>query len=340
MKAYVLNRIGGPLELVEMPMPKPSNDEVLIRVKATGICHSDLHVIKGMRRTRLPIVLGHECAGIIEEVGDSVENVSVGERVSVWYTIPCNMCETCMRGMHHACPNRRSIGHDINGGYAEYMVAPANNVLKLPPEVSFEVGAIIGCAVGTAFHAVHMACIEAGDEVVIYGLGGVGLHVAMLCKMMGAGTVIGVDLNQSKRAIAKDFGIDYFINPADSDPIKEILHLTNQSGVDKAFECIGSSETYKIVMQSIKPTGKIIFVGLCMNPVTFEPFPLLYKEAKILFSVNHTLEEQQRLINLTRKGLIDLSKSITHKMPLSRINEGFELLQAQKSGVIKIVLIQ
>ena len=340
MKAYVLNRIGGPLELVEIPTPRPSSDEVLVRVKATGICHSDLHVIKGIRKARLPIVLGHECAGIIEEIGDNVRNVSIGDRVSIWYVIPCNVCETCIKGMPHACPNRRSIGHDINGGYAEYMLVPASNVLKLPSEVSFEIGAIVGCAVGTAFHAVRIAQIEAGDEIAVYGLGGVGLHVAMLCKMMGAGTVIGIDPNPIKKAIAKDFGVDYFINPTDSDPVREIMYLTNQRGVDEVFECVGLSETYSMAMQSVKPTGKVILIGLCMEPVTFEPFQLLYKEVKILFSVNHTLEEQQRLINLARKGLIDLSKSITHKMPLSKINEGLELLQTQKSDVVKIVLIQ
>jgi 2-desacetyl-2-hydroxyethyl bacteriochlorophyllide A dehydrogenase len=339
MKAYVLNKIGHPLEEVEMPVPHPSDSEVLIKVKAAGICGSDLHVIKGSRSVRLPIILGHECAGVVEEIGSNVKDVNVGERVSLWYTIPCNVCDTCLRGMHNACPNRRSIGGDVNGCYAEYVVVPSSNVLKLPPEVSFEIAAIIGCSVSTAFHAVRIASIELGDDIVIYGLGGVGLHVAMLSKMMGAKTIIGIDLNPNKEKIAKDFGVDYFLNPNDTDVKKEILYLTNLNGADKVFECVGSPESLSMMTQIVKPAGKIIFVGLNMASTTFEPFPLLYKEAKILFSVNHTLEEQKRLINLAKRGLIDLSNSITYKMPLHKINEALHLLQTQKTNIVKIVLL-
>jgi len=244
-------------------------------VKAAGICGSDLHVIKGSRSVRLPIILGHGCAGIVEEKGSNVKNLNVGERVSLWYTIPCNVCDICLRGMHNACPNRKSIGGDINGCYAEYDVVPSSNVLKIPLEVSFEIAAIIGCSVSTAFHAVRIASIELGDDIVIDGLGGVGLYVAMLSKMMGAETIVGVDLNPNKEKIAKDFGVDYFLNPNNTDIKKEILHLTNLNGADKIFECVGSPEPLSMMIQIVKPAGKIIFLGLNMTSSTFEPFSLL-----------------------------------------------------------------
>jgi 2-desacetyl-2-hydroxyethyl bacteriochlorophyllide A dehydrogenase len=338
LKAFKLIKFREPLKLVETPIPTPTDDEVLVKIKASGICHSDIPVKEGLREIQLPITLGHECAGTVEEVGKNVNNVCVGDRVSVWYVLPCNNCEICHIGMQNACPNRKSIGGHIDGGFAEYMVVPSRNVLKLPPQVPFEQGAIIACAVSTAYHATKLVGVNAGDYVAIYGLGGVGLHVAKIAKARGAGMVIGIDSNPAKEEIAKDFGVDYFIDPGITDPLEAIKDLTECRGVDETFECIGNPQTYERVMHLVRPGGKIGFVGACYSPVTLKPFNLLYNEVRIMFVVNHTLDEQRRVIDMVSKNLLDLSKSVTYRLPLSQVNEGFEMLE-ERRNIVRIVLI-
>ncbi|MGQ9544074.1 MAG: alcohol dehydrogenase catalytic domain-containing protein [Candidatus Bathyarchaeia archaeon] len=338
MKAYKLVKFKEPLKLIDTPIPKPANDEVLVKLEASGICHSDIPVKEGLRKIMLPITLGHECAGTVEEVGKNVKNVHVGDRVSVWYVVPCDNCEICRIGMQNACPNRRSIGGHLDGGFAEYMVVPSRNVLKIPPKVSFEQGAIIACAVSTAYHATNLVRVNAGDYVAIYGLGGVGLHVAKIAKARGASMIVGIDSNPAKENIAKDFGVDYYIDPKNADPLETIKELTENRGVDEAFECIGNPQTYERALHLVRPGGRVGLVGACYSPVTFKPFDLLYNEVRIIFAVNHTLDEQRRVIDMVGKNLLDLNKSVTYRLPLSQVNEGFNMLEEQQN-IVRIVLI-
>jgi len=259
MRAYKLVQFGEPLKLVDAPIPESSDVEILMKLKASGICHSDLYIKNGTRKTRLPIVLGHECSGIVEEIGKGVSDLSIGDRVSVWYVVPCNKCETSIKGMQNACPNRRSLGLDLDGGFAEYATVPAANALRLHSEVSFEIGAIIGCAVTTAYHAIRVSRVDAGDSIVIYGLGGVGLHMAKIAKILGADRVIGIDTNPTKEGIARDFGVDYFVNPKTTRPADVVRDLTEGEGVDIAFECIGNPRTYEEAMYLVKPGGPSVW---------------------------------------------------------------------------------
>ena len=339
MNSYQLTAYRQPLQSMEVPVRQPGPHEVLVRVHASGLCHSDLPVMDGIRPAVLPVTLGHECSGRIVKLGAGVTGLAEGGRISVYYVLPCERCETCKGGLPNACPNRRSIGLHQDGGFAEYLTIPAANAIPLPDSVSFEVGAIAGCAVSTAFHAVAVAQVREGETIAVIGLGGVGLHVAELAKLRGASMVIGIDTNPQKRRMARQAGVDLFIHTSREPAHEALLSATGRAGVDVAFECVGRPETYLMALDALKPGGRACLVGVCTDPVEIRPFPLLLKEVRILFAVNHTREEQRQVLELASQGACSLSNSITHRFPLAKIQEGFDLLRTESGEVGKIVVL-
>lgn len=339
MKAYRLVAYNQPLEGVELPVREPRRGEVLVRVRAAGLCHSDLPVMAGIRPAPLPITLGHEGAGTVVRTGPGVPGLATGDRVSIFYLLACDRCETCRRGLQNACPNRRSIGLHEDGAFAEFVTVPAANIVRLPDGVPFDVGAVAGCAASTAFHAVRVAAIRPGDTVAVVGLGGVGLHVTQLAKLNRAALIIGIDPNPSKERLARSAGVDVFVQSDMQEPVAEVLQATGGAGVDAAFECVGKPATYQITPELVKAGGRACMIGVCADPVLIRPFPLLLKEVRILFAVNHTLEEQRCVLELAGQDSLALAGLITHRLPLARLQEGFDLLRAGRGETGKVVVL-
>ncbi|MGC9335981.1 MAG: alcohol dehydrogenase catalytic domain-containing protein, partial [Anaerolineae bacterium] len=245
MKAVQLVAIGQPLELRQVPVPEIDDRDVLVRVKAAGICHSDVHYRAGTSPVGpLPMTPGHEVAGVVEEVGAQVANLGVGDRVCLHYLITCGDCAYCALGSEQFCVEGSMIGKYRDGGYAEYIAVPARSAVHLPEEIPFEQGAVMMCSSATSFHALRKGRLEAGETVAVFGIGGLGMSAIQLARTMGALDVYAVDINEKRLAMAEGFGA-IPVNAAVSDPISKIRQLTNGRGVEVALELIGLPQTMK-----------------------------------------------------------------------------------------------
>ena len=343
MRAFRFYEPGVPWKLEEVPTPPIGDSDVLVKIKASGICGSDLHYRHGrMKPWKIPITPGHEISGIVEEIGSRVKNVNVGDRVCVHYIISCGDCVHCSQGNDNRCRNRRSIGYHVDGGFAEYISIPARNAFKLPDEIPFDQGAIIGCAVSTAFHALRVGEFQPGDTVAVFGLGGVGMHAVAWARALGASMIIGVDIMDFKIRLAKEFGADYTINAAEEDPVKEIRYLTDDLGVDVSLEVAGTEKTMEYAIlsacESNYASGRVVSVAAQFKPIKIKGMRTL-REGALRKSGDHTRDDLRRVIKLVKAKRIDLSKSITHRLRFDELNRGLEILDEKKENVLRIVLI-
>ena len=327
-----------PLKLEQVPVPKFSDNDVLVRIKAAGICGSEIHVWKGRDTSGFfPRTLGHEGAGVVEKIGSNVKGIAPGQRVLLDYNVTCGMCKFCRSGRENLCTNLEYIGYQRDGTYQEYMAVPARNAIPLPDNVSFEEGAIISCGVVTAFHGIRQGDISIGDHVIIVGLGGVGLHGIQFARMEGAGQIMAVDIMDSKLKLAKEQGADYVVNPMKEDFVAKAKELWG--GADAAFEFIGLPKTLKDSIRSLSRGGKAVAIGMCFQDLTFNPeADFRFLEAQIRSSSDHTSNDLKKLLELVGLGKVDLSKSITHKLKLEGVNKGFEMLDSKQDNPVRIVL--
>jgi len=303
MKAVRLLQIGKPLQNADVPTPEIGPHDVLIRVAAAGICHSDAHYRAGISKIdTLPITPGHEIAGIVEKVGDAVTNVAPGDRVCIHYLVRCGSCDFCRRGLEQFCQTVRMIGKHRDGGYAEFVKAPARNAFALPDEISFEVGAIMMCSSATSFHALNKARLKSGESVAIFGFGGLGFSALQLARALGCGNVYVVDINPAKLALAKKLGA----NPIDAkagDPVAQIEEATGGKGVDVSLELVGSARTMRQAVQCLAPLGRAALVGLTAESMSLSPYTeLINKEAEIIGVSDHLASELPTLLEFARSG--------------------------------------
>lgn len=344
MKAFLFHKPEVPWEMEEVSIPTIGDKDVPIKIKASGICGSDLHYRHGrMEPGKIPIVLGHEIAGIVEKIGNNVEDVDVGDRVCVHYVISCADCVHCSQGNDNRCRNRSSIGHHVDGGFAEYIAVPSRNAFKLPQEIPLEQGAIIGCAVSTAFHALRVAEFQPRDKVAVFGLGGVGMHAVAWAKAFGASVIIGVDVMDFKLHLAKEFGADFTINATEQDPVKEIQNITDGWGADVILEVAGTEKTMEYAIlsacgKSPYASGRVVSVAAQFQPIKIIGMRTL-REGALRKSGDHTRDDLRRVIDLVKTGRIDLSKSITHRLPFDELNRAVELLEEGRD-VLRVVVFQ
>jgi 2-desacetyl-2-hydroxyethyl bacteriochlorophyllide A dehydrogenase len=330
MKAIRLTQPGHPLELQEVPVPVPGPRDVLVRVKAAGICHSDAHYRAGRSLVRpLPLTLGHEVAGVVEKVGAEVSQFKPGDRVCVHYLASCGMCEYCQRGNEQFCVSGAMMGKYRDGGYAEFVVMPARSVFRVPQEVPFAQGAILMCSSATSLHALNKARLRAGQTVAVFGVGGLGLSAIQLAKVFGARQVFAVDIKPSKLAWAERLGA-MPVNAAACEPVGEIGRLTGGRGVDVALELIGLPVTMRQAVQCLAIQGRAALAGITEK--TFEVAPymeLLNKEAEIIGVSDHLAQELPQLLEWARRGALDLSGIITRTVPLEAgaVNEALDGLE-------------
>src|SRR5437870_8306943 len=262
MKAVRLVEIGKPLEEADVPIPEIGSSDVLIRVAAAGICHSDVHYRGGISKIdHLPLTLGHEVAGYVEQVGRDVTNVLPRDRVCVHYLVHCGTCEFCVRGLEQFCRSGQMIGRRRDGGYAEFIKVPARNAFTLPDEISFEVGAIMMCSSATVLHALNKARLKSDESVAIFGFGGLGFSALQLARALDCGDVYVVEINPSKLDSIRKLGASA-IDAKAGDPVEQIKEATNGKGVDVSLELIGSAKTMQQAVECLAVLGRAALVGL------------------------------------------------------------------------------
>jgi propanol-preferring alcohol dehydrogenase len=330
MKAVRLIQAGERLELQELPVPAPGPGDALVRVKAAGICHSDAHYRAGKSRVEpLPLTLGHEVAGVVEEVGSQVTEFKMGDRVCLHYLATCGKCEYCKQGNEQFCGTGKMIGKYRDGGYAEFVLMPARSLFRLPDEIPFEQGAILMCSSATSMHALNKARLKAGETVAVFGVGGLGLSAIQLAKAFGAREVFAVDINPGKLAMAQKLGA-VGIGAANVDAVKELKRLTNGRGVDVALELIGLPLTMRQTVQSLAIKGRAALVGITEKTFEIAPYEeVLNKEAEIIGVSDHLASELPLLIEWLGQGKLNLSGIVTRIVPLDAdvVNETLDALE-------------
>lgn len=328
-----------PLRIEKATKQDVKTGEVLVNIKAAGVCASDLHFIRKTEKpAKTPITIGHEGAGVIEEVGSGVNNFDLGDRVCIHYVFTCGKCDYCTSGRGNLCVNVKWTGFDRDGTFSEYIRLPAKNVLNIPKSISFDEGAIIGCAVVTPFHAMRLGGITPGDAVAIIGIGGVGIHAVQMARVFGAGKVIAIDLADYKLKLAGEMGADIVVNSRDVNPVDAVKESTDGMGADIVLEFVGTELTIQQAIKMMRPGGKTVLVGIYRDKIDLDVEDLLYSEAQIRTSMDHTLWDLKRVIGLIEDGRIDISRSVTHKLPLTEGEKAIRMLEEKTDNPIRIVL--
>ncbi len=343
MRAAIFYGPNQPLRVEEWPDPTPSHDEILVRVAACGLCHTDLHYIDHGVPTakRPPLILGHEATGVVAQVGEHVTQIQVGDRVLLPAVLPCGSCLACRTGRENICLHMRMFGNDVNGAYAEYITAPAKDVFPLPDELPLVEGCIIADAVTTPYHAVkNRAEVRPGDSVVVYGCGGVGLNVVQFARLAG-GIVIAVDIAEEKLEHALRLGATAVINPKQEPAgvAKAVRKLTAGAGADIAIEAIGNPATMKDAFSTLRPGGRLVVVGYSDQEVALNAGRVMYREMEIRGSLGCRPVDYPRVIELARTGRIEVTSLVTARFSLEEINAGLDTLREGR-GIRSVVVME
>jgi 2-desacetyl-2-hydroxyethyl bacteriochlorophyllide A dehydrogenase len=341
MKAVRLIEVGQPLELQEIPVPSLGEKDILVRVKAAGICHSDAHYRAGKSPVYpLPMTLGHEIAGLVEEVGSGVSRVKRGDRVVLHYLVTCGDCHHCTSGNEQFCSQGLMLGHFTDGGYAEYIVVPERNAVRLAEEIPYEPGATLMCASATSFHALRKSRLKPTETAAVFGIGGLGVSAVQLARVFGALDVFGVDINPVKLSLAEFYGA-IPINANETDPAAAIRDLTGGRGVDVALDLVGVQSTMEGAVKCLAPLGRAVIVGIADKPLSVDTYrDLLGKEVEIIGSSDHLLHELPVVVELARRGALDLSQIVTRTVPLDAvaINETLDALDKFSDAVRTVIV--
>ncbi|MEG4810852.1 S-(hydroxymethyl)glutathione dehydrogenase/class III alcohol dehydrogenase [Microcoleus sp. F8-D3] len=365
VKAAVARSAGKPLSIETVDLDGPRAGEVLVEIKATGVCHTDAYTLSGADPEGLfPAILGHEGAGIVAEVGPGVTSVKVGDRVIPLYTPECRNCEYCLSGKTNLCQairvtqgqgvmpdgtsrfslNGQKLYHYMGTStFANYTVLPEIAVAKIREDAPFDKVCLIGCGVTTGIGAViNTAKVEPGSNVVVFGLGGVGLNVIQAARMVGANMIVGVDLNPNKREMAEKFGMTHFVNPreVEGDLVPYLVDLT-KGGADYSFECIGNINVMRQALECChKGWGVSVIVGVAGagQEISTRPFQLVTGRVwkGTAFGGAKGRTDVPKIVDWYMDGKIDIDSLVSRVMPIEQINEAFDLMH--KGEVIRTVL--
>ena len=344
MKAAVLHKVHGPLSIEDFEIPAISPDEVLIKVKACGVCHTDHKVIEGRIQSRMPAVIGHEVSGTIEEVGSSQRGAfEAGDAVIVGTRYRCGHCQYCVSGRENLCRARpapaslkRPDGQEIYrwnvGGFSQYLALPGYMVFKLPGGLSLDEASVVGCRMTTAYNAVkNSAEIKPGDSALVIGCGGVGLNTIQFLRSFGAYPIIAVDVLDAKLEAAKKFGATHTINGSKEDPVKAVRDMTD-GGVNKAFEALGNVKTADQIIQGTRPGGTATIIGgLGKVPFTISDGSFTMQEIKIAGVALRRPTDVIEVLNMVRDKRVDVSGLISRRYRFEEINDAFNDLEAGKN---------
>ncbi|MPY95365.1 MAG: zinc-binding dehydrogenase [Acidimicrobiia bacterium] len=355
MKAAVLNRIPGELEIEDVTLDAPRDNEVLVRVSASGLCHSDLHFMEGLWNTKLPAVMGHEAAGIVEAVGEDVTDFKAGDHVITCLSVFCGKCRWCLAGHLSICANPGAVARPksappaiVNaagervaqfarlGAFAEEMVVHEHAVVKIPENMPLDVAALIGCGVTTGLGAVfRTARVEPGSSVAVIGAGGIGLSAIQGARIAGAAKIIAVDVVDHKLDVARQLGATHVVNGAKGDPVEAVKELT-LGGVDFSFEAIGLKQTAEQAWAMLAPRGTATIIGMVPFGTKIEiPGHEIFMQEKILrgsmMGSNQFRTDMPRFIDLYLDGRLLLDEMVTGRITLDEVNEGYDLMRRGES---------
>jgi len=331
--------------LKEFQVPEPGHGEVLIKVKSSTICGSDIrciyhkHLGKGPEGYQPGMVAGHEPCGQIVEVGPGCRRFQNSDRVIVYHISGCGVCNDCRRGYMISCTSefRRAYGWQRNGGMAEYMLAEEKDLVLLPNELTYSDGAQVACGFGTVYEGLEKIGISGNDAVLVTGLGPVGLATAMLCKSMGANKIIGVEVIDERIQIAKDTKLFEHVLKAGPNNIEEIRALTGGHGVEKSVECSANDKARRLSIQAARKWGKIVFIGEG-GTCSFEPSPDIIHDQKTIYGswVTNIWRMEELVERIVRWG-IHPEDLITHRFPLDKVDEAYSLMASGKCGKVAVV---
>lgn len=347
MRAALLEHAPGELVIDEVTITEPGPDEVLVQTAACGLCHSDLHIIEGKLPHRLPALLGHEAAGIVQQVGADVTEFAPGDHVVGCLSSFCGTCRECAVGHTWLCENSRKLGVRADGssrvrrgeeeitqmsglgGFAEEMLVHRNAIVQVPDELPLHLGALLGCAVITGVGAVfNSARLRPGSTVAVIGVGGIGLNVVQGARLAGAERIIAVDLNSEKLALAETFGATDVINGSDTDSVQGVLELTG-GGVDASFEAIGLTATAQQAVHMLRPGRTAYLIGLppAGEDVSLPALPLVLQARGlqgVIMGSNHFKRDIPMLANLYVQGRLKLDELVAARIELGDVNAGYD----------------
>ncbi|MEO7967106.1 MAG: zinc-binding dehydrogenase [Gemmatimonadaceae bacterium] len=330
------------LVLEEVPIPTPSPLEVLVRVKACGICLSDVHILDGSLPVRLPkVTLGHEAAGIVEEVGALVPVWRGGERVVISAGRSCGKCMNCIRGRGESeCLRAEIMGAQFDGAWAEFVVVPYTSLAAVPDGIPFEQAAILADAVSTPYAGlVDRAALRAGESVGLWGIGGLGVHAVQIARMIGASPIIAVDPLAAARQRALAAGADVALDPTTDDILARVMQLTGGVGLDVSVDLVGANGVLAQAARCLGLRGRALMVGVSMNEVRLGPglfFAL--QQQTLLGHLGYRKAHLDQLVALLAAGRLDLSRSVSDVIPLSHAAEGVARLTSKDGDPIRIVI--
>jgi len=329
MKAAVLRDFKTPLTVQDVPLPQPTASEVLIKVEVCGVCHSDLHVADGdwsqlAGIVKRPLILGHEVVGTIVEVGSAVQGVKVGDRVGVpWIHWTCGKCEFCREGNENLCVRQQITGVTVDGGYAEFVKAPATHVTRIPDNLASEQAAPLLCAGVTVHRALKQSRITNGQRLAVFGVGGLGHLAVQIGRELGA-EVTAIDISEEKLALAKSLGASRTLNAASD---KVVQQLRSQGGVHVALVTSAAKTAYDMAFYCVRPTGVLLAVGLPAQDICFPPILMAAGEIRIQASAVGTRQDLQEILAMGAAGKVHCEVAT---QPLSQANEVLEQLRGGK----------
>ena len=326
MKAAVLHEYGQPLVIEEVPTPTPGPGEVIVKVEACGVCHSDLHLAAGdwdllKSITKLPLILGHEIAGTIASIGEGVQGFKLGDRVGVpWIHWTCGECEYCQVGRETLCLKQIVTGCVADGGFAEYIKAKASHTAKLPDNLTFEEAAPLLCAGLTVYKALKASGVRAGERLAVFGVGGLGHLAVQIAKVMGI-KVCAVDITEDKLQLARECGADWTVNAAASPAHKQIKSL---GGAHVAMVTSASRAAYETALRSLKRGGTLAVVGMAPEPINVSAVSLVSGEIRIVASAVGTRQDLREMLEMAAEGKI---RCRTERREMTEIDRVFEELK-------------
>jgi propanol-preferring alcohol dehydrogenase len=319
----------------EFPVPDPGPGEALVKMEATGICGSDLHVYR--RRecdpNRIP---GHEPSGTVAAIGEGVENVRVGDRVCVNHYRSCGHCRFCASGYFQWCRSARGYGGPVDGSHAEYLIADERNCVPLPESVSFGDGAFIACAGGTAFSALKKLGVSGETTLAVFGLGPVGLSGVLIGKAMG-GTVIGVDVIPERVELARRIGADIAVDATKEDPVSVLRDVSTPDGCDLAFEASGSTSGRQNAVKSLRRGGRAVFCGVGSTEATLNPTDIIGRELTLMGSFVISLGMSYEMAQFLAAKKVSFDPLVTHRFPFGEGVEAYRVADESRTGKVLFV---
>jgi 2-desacetyl-2-hydroxyethyl bacteriochlorophyllide A dehydrogenase len=340
VEKYPMGMVVAPRQIAFMDreLRAPEVDEVLIAVRASSICGSDLHVFQGKHPSAaLPSAIGHEIAGEVLQAGPEVSGLKIGDRVTVEPVVTCDKCHFCQRGAYHLCANISFQYRVGQGGFAPYFIVRERWAHRLPDHLSDQEGALIE-PLAVAVHAVRQADIQPGHAVAIFGVGAIGLLVLQVARAAGAGPIFVIDVHEFRLAMARQLSAAVTFNNQEGDPLAQIQALTNSLGVDRAFEVVGLEKTLLQTIGSLRKGGKAVVLGIFEEPqVTLPANIFVQREITLTGSQGYNWDFQTAL-ELAASGRVDLKTLITHQLPLVDLPQAFELIYTPPRETMKIVL--